>query len=427
MNANDVMNARLSRRGFGAATIGVVGAAALASTPSAHAQDATKLTFWGEWSGEGEAQITGMVDAFNAAHPDIQVEYVVQEDMITKFLTGATSGMVPDMMIWDRWQTALYAPRGVLAPINDSMSQDGIVASDFYEEAIRELSAGDQVYGLPLTVDARALFYNTAHLTEAGVRPPATWDELAAAAVALTKREGDKLIQSGFSLGDVGLFSMYLRQAGGEMLTEDGSRTAFNNPQGLSVLEFWKGLMDQGVYEVGYESGLGEGQDAFVTGKVSMHYTGPWMLSTYQKYGAELDFGVVQPVAGPNGDLGGVMGGFGLVITEASKNKDAAWQVLKWWLADPANALTWGETSRNIPGNRTAAQDPLFSDDPHIAPVLDTLEFAKIRPTYAGYSPMEVDALIPNLQLFMEGKQSAEDTLAKAQEDGDRILAENNL
>ena len=27
--------------------------------------------------------------------------------------------------------------------------------------------------------------------------------------------------------------------------------------------------MDQGVYEIGYESGLGEGQDAFITGKVS--------------------------------------------------------------------------------------------------------------------------------------------------------------
>lgn len=424
---NNVLKTRLSRRGFGAATIGAIGAATLARSTAAVAQDASKITMWGEWSGEGETQIKGMVDAFNAAHPEIQVEYVVQEDMITKFLTGATSGMVPDVMIWDRWQTALYAPRGVLAPINDYMSRDGVAAADFYEEAVRELSAGDQVYGLPLTVDARALFFNNAHLAEAGVQPPTTWDELGAAAVALTKRDGDTLTQAGLSLGDVGLFSMYLRQAGGKMLSDDGSTTAFNSPEGLAVLNFWKGLMDQGVYEVGYESGLGEGQDAFVTGKVSMHYTGPWMLSTYQKYGAELDFGVAPPVTGPNGDRGGVMGGFGLVITEASQNKDAAWELLNWWLGDPANAKTWGETSRNIPGNRTAAQDPLFSEDPYIKPVLDTLEFAQIRPTFAGYSPMEGDALIPNLQLFMEGKQSAEDSLARAQEDGDRILQENNL
>jgi len=427
MNTSDIMYARLSRRGFGAITVGAIGAAALAGPSRAVAQGETGLTMWGEWSGEGEAQIRVMVDAFNAAHPGIRLEYVVQEDMITKFLTGATSGMVPDIMIWDRWQTSLYAPRGVLAPINDYMSQAELTASDFYEEAVRELTSDDQVYGLPLTVDARALFYNAAHLTEAGIQSPTTWDELAAAAVALTKRDGDMLSRAGLSLGDVGLFSMYHRQAGGEMLTEDNSQTAFNNEQGLSVLNYWKGLMDQSVYELGFESGLGEGQDAFVTGKVSMHYTGPWMLSTYQKYGADLEFGVVPPVAGPNGDLGGVMGGFGLVITQGSQNKDAAWEVLRWWLGEPANAKIWGETSRNIPGNRAAAQDPVFSEDPHIRPVLDTLEFAKIRPPVAGYSPMEIDALIPNLQLFMEGKQSAEETLAKAQEDGDRILAENNL
>ena len=125
--------------------------------------------------------------------------------------------------------------------------------------------------------------------------------------------------------------------------------------------------MDEGVYEVGFESGLGEGQDAFVTGKVASHLTGPWMIGTYNKYGADLDFQVLEPPAGPNGDKGSVMGGFGLVIPEGSENKDAAWQLVKWWLADPANALTWGQTSSNIPGNRTAAQDPFFTEDPRIS------------------------------------------------------------
>jgi multiple sugar transport system substrate-binding protein len=87
----------------------------------------------------------------------------------------------------------------------------------------------------------------------------------------------------------------------------------------------------------------------------------------------------------------------------------------------------WGETRRNIPGNRVAAQNPAFAEDPAIKTVLDTLEYATIRPPVAGYSPMEGDALIPNLQLFMEGSQSAEESLSKAREDGDRILEENNV
>lgn len=427
MPSNELLQTPLSRRRLGATALGAAGAAALGRRGSAAAQEREKITFWGDWTGEGEVQVRTMVDAFNAAQAEYEVEYVIQEDLVTKFITGATSGQAPDVLFWDRWRTALYAPREVLTPLDDRIAADGLNRDDFYAEALRELSWNDATYGLPLTVDARALFYNTAHLTEAGLEPPATWDELTAAATALTRRDGETLVRSGFSLGDVGLFSMYLKQAGGQMLTEDGTATAFDSPEGLAVLAYWQGLMDAGVYSVGFESGLGEGQDAFVTGKVSMLYTGPWMISTYQKYGADLDFGVVPPVTGPSGAAGANMGGFGLVIPQGAQRPDGAWAFIKWWLVDPANAAMWGETSRNIPGNRIAAQEPAFSADPAIKPVLDTLEYATIRPPVAGYSPMEGDALIPNLQLFMEGSRSAEDALATAHEDGDRILEENNL
>jgi ABC-type glycerol-3-phosphate transport system substrate-binding protein len=43
----------------------------------------TEITFWGDWSGEGEQQILTMVNAFNEAQSDIKVKYVVQQDMLT--------------------------------------------------------------------------------------------------------------------------------------------------------------------------------------------------------------------------------------------------------------------------------------------------------------------------------------------------------
>lgn len=388
----------------------------------------TKVTFWGDWSGEGAKQFTTMVDAFNQSQSEIVVEYVVVEDMLTKFLTASASGGAPDVMFWDRWRTALYAPKGVLMALDSYMERDGLSSEDFYGEALRELSYEGKLYGLPLTVDARALFYNKALLEEAGVEPPTTWEELEQAAIKLTVWNGDKLERAGFSLGDVGLFSMYLQQAGGQMLTDDGSATAFNSPEGLAVLEFWDRLLNEDrVYQIGFEQGLGEGQDAFVTGKVAMIYTGPWMISTYKKYGQDLDFGIVPPPAGPNGDQGSVMGGFGLVIPQAAKNADAAWEFVKWWTAQPENSLMWAQTSLNIPGSLQTIEDDFFQQDPFWKPILQTLEFAKIRPPFAGYSPMEVDALIPNLQLFVQGKLSAEETLAQSQEQGDQILAENNI
>ena len=386
-----------------------------------------EVIFWGDWGGEGARQFETMVAAFNESQDAIQVKYVLQQDMITRFLTASASGTAPDMMFWDRWRTAQYAPRGVLQPINQYMELDGISPDSFYSEALRELSWNDNLYGLPLTVDARALFYNKGLLAEAGLEPPSNWDELRQAAISLTKWDGNRLERSGFSLNDVGLFNMWLQQAGGQMVSEDGSRTTFNSPEGIRVLEFWDTLVNKDkVYRIGFEQGLGEGQDLFVTGQVGMLYTGPWMITTYQKYGSDLDFGIFPPPAGPDGHRGSGMGGFGLVIPSASKKKEAAWEFMKWWLAEADNALLWARTSKNVPGNLEAIRDPFFQADPFWKPILDTLEFAKIRPPFTGYAAMEVDAVIPTLQLFLEGKLTAEKALKQAQEQGDAILRRYN-
>ncbi|MDX1991404.1 MAG: ABC transporter substrate-binding protein [bacterium] len=403
--------------------------ALLISVMPALAQDRVELVLWGDWTGEGENQINTMVEAFNASQDRITVTYVPTQDVVTRFLTASTSGEAPDVIVWDRWRTALYGPRNVLLPLNDYMAEAGLTSDQFFTEAIRELSVGDTVYGLPLTVDARALYYNIDLLEAAGIEPPTTWDELREAAIALTQRAEDGTLEvAGFSLGDVGLFNMYLQQAGGSMLSEDLTTTNFNNEAGLSVLNFWNQLINEDrVYELGFETGLGEGTDAFVTGRVAMQYNGPWMLNFYKSYGDELNFGVVPPPAGPNGDTGSVMGGFGLAIAASTEYPDEAWEFVRWWTATSENALLWAQTSNNIPGLLETLEDPYFSEDPYLAPFVETLQQAEIRPPVAGYSPMEVDALIPNLQLFLAGDISAEDALAAAQEQGDLILEENAL
>lgn len=383
-----------------------------------------EVVFWGDWGGEGQKQFEYMVDAFNASQDEIVVKYVLTQDMITKFLTATASDQVPDIMFWDRWRTALYAPKGVLEPIDGYLQKDDVDINDFYSEAVRELSNGGKTYGLPLTVDTRALFYNKKMLEEKGLEPPTTWEELRAAAKELTVWNGDKLEVAGFSLSDVGLFNMWLQQAGGQMVTEDGLNSTFNNEKGLAVLDYWSLLMEDGVYQLGFESGLGDGVDAFATGKVAMTYSGPWMLSTYNTYGKDLEYGIAPPPAGPNGDKGALLGGFGLVIPSKAKNKDAAWEFMKWWLAVPENAAEYCKMSLNIPGTISATADAFYAEDDLYTPFIETFEFAKIRPPFPQYANMETKAVIPQLQLFMEGKIDAEEALSKAQQMADKILKE---
>lgn len=379
------------------------------------------VTFWGNWTGEQATQIETQVEAFNASQDDYVVTYQPQEEVEAKLLTAIAGGGVPDVVLWDRFQTSVYASRGALMPLDDLIAEDGVDTSLFYEAALNELVYDGTTYGLPLTVDNRSLFYNAELLAEAGLEPPTTWDELGEVAEALTVREGGSLVRSGFALNDVGLFSMWLGQAGGRMVSEDGT-AAFNSPEGLAVLEEWEELMhDRGVYELGFA----EGTDGFAEGTVAMAYNGPWTLATYDAI-EDLDYGIVAAPAGPDGDRASGLGGFGLIIPEGAPNVEGAWEFIRWWTTEASNGVAFAELSGNMPANLEAAEDPFFTENEDYAALLETMEFATARPTVPGYSDAEVQGLIPELQRFMAGEISAQEALDNAEESFNRILAENS-
>lgn len=73
--------------------------------------------------------------------------------------------------------------------LDDYVEKDSIDLDQFYEPAVDELRSGDNLYGIPLTVDTRIIFYNKDLLEEAGVDPASItdWNSLEEAAVKLTK------------------------------------------------------------------------------------------------------------------------------------------------------------------------------------------------------------------------------------------------
>lgn len=225
-----------------------------------------EIVMWGSWSGDQIKQLEKQIDSYNKSQDKYKVKYVMQENVEEKLLTGIAGGELPDIIMWDRYQTALYAPKGVLEPLDKLVKEDNLKMDDFYEESVKEMTYSDKLYGLPLLNDNRILFYNKKLLQEAGVKPPTTWDELATVAQKTTKWDGNKMTQAGMSLQDVGLFNLYLMQAGGELVTSDNKETAFNSEQGLEVLNYWDKMQnDLKVYQRGFD----DGSDAFAKWKRS--------------------------------------------------------------------------------------------------------------------------------------------------------------
>ena len=384
-----------------------------------------QLTLWAGWSGDSAKQLTQQVEAFNKSSQSLKVEYAVQQNMEQKLLTTIAGGSgIPDILVWDRFNTPVYASKGALMDLSNYVSKSKVDMSKFYDEAVKEMTYGGKLYGIPMDVDNRSLFYNKKMFQEADIsNPPTNWAELENAAKKLTIWKNGKLIRAGFDLSDCGLFNIWIQQAGGKMVTDDGKKTAFNDEHGLAVLNFWHKLVyEDKVYVNGFTQGLAQGEDPFVTGKVAMKYDGPWDLSAFKKYGKDLEFGVVSPPAGPNGDKGAIIGGFALSIPAKASDPEASFEFIKWWTTIPENGIGFAKISGNIPANKEAANDSYFIKDQYYKAFVKTMDFAKIRPQAPGYSDVEGKAIIPDLQLFMQNKMTAQQALSDAQKKGDQIL-----
>lgn len=388
-------------------------------------KEPVEITMWGSWGGDQVAQLEAQIANFNNSQDEIIVKYAVQDSLEQKLLTAIASNEVPDIVLWDRFNTGVYAPKGALSPLDDLVKRDGIDLTKFYEPAVDELTSNGTLYGIPLTVDARVLFYNKDMFAEANIDPASiqTWDDLRDAAIKLTKRENGTLVQAGLSLRDVGLFNNWIVQAGGKMIDDSTNppTVAFNTQAGLDVLTFWSKLQNEDkVYDLGFEDGYGG--DGFKAGKVAITYNGPWTLESYKDAG--LNFGVIQPVEGPTGIRSAMMGGFGLAIPNKAKHMEEAWTFIKWWTTQPENGVEFAKISGNLPANIDAAADPYFMEDEILSVFSEAMSYANIRSKVLGYSDVEGLALIPQLQLFMSGEITAEEALKVAEEQGNNILKE---
>ncbi len=199
--------------------------AAAGSQSAGSSSGQTQVAIWGSWSGTGMAQFEEQIAKFNAEHPNIRATYTLQQDFERRLLVAIAGGDVPDGLLWDRFQTTLYAPRGAMRAVDDLIARDRLnLNTIFFPEAVKELQNGGKTYGLPLVVDNRALFYNKEIFREVGLdpnKPPTTWAELEEYAIKMTKWEGNRMVRSGFALNDVGLFNTWILQAGGDMVTAD--------------------------------------------------------------------------------------------------------------------------------------------------------------------------------------------------------------
>lgn len=244
------------------------------------------------------------IEAYTKLNPNVkEISYrklpieTYRDDLINAFAVGKG----PDIfMARNSWRGA-FEDKTAPAP-------ESLVTEQEYRNRLVDVAADDfitadkKIYGVPLSVDSLALYYNKDLFNIAGItRPPETWDEVLVDTALLNSIDSfGTFIRSGIALGtgsninrspDILIALMMQLKSGilerdqkGEVdLVSDGGQQAFDFytqfSQVKSNVYSWNARQDYSI-------------DAFYKGNVAMMLNYSWQYDTIKQKNAKLNIGV---------------------------------------------------------------------------------------------------------------------------------------
>ncbi|WP_329061767.1 extracellular solute-binding protein [Streptomyces sp. NBC_01429] len=288
----------LAGLGGAVATVGGLGAAGAVTTgcaaPSGVAEGRTRLRYWHLFGGGDGVTMTGMVDAFAAAHPDIGLEAAQLQwgsPYYTKLGMAGAGGRAPEVAVSHLARLAGFAPGRLLDPFDlDLLSGHGVRADRFPPEIWRRGRFNGRQYAIPLDTHPMVLYYNTDVCARAGLlgddgglRPIAGSAQFTAALRAAKKATGVPALTTETLGPDAAtpwrLFATLYAQTGGAVLSADGKRLALDDTRALRALDYMAMLTDEGLMarRTDYAGAIG----VFNDGKTAFHLNGEWEVTTF--------------------------------------------------------------------------------------------------------------------------------------------------
>ncbi len=327
----------------------------------AAAQTNVTLVVWDNWTRDSEQAMIDQLDAqFEDAHPGvtIQREAYSTDDLGLTLPRELSQSTGPDVAMINQGLTNMAAlvQAGLLLPLNDYADQygwwsrygAGLHARNSVTDDGSKVGSG-KLYGMSITSEVVAMFYNKDIFSQLNLQVPATWDDLETdlqtikdggfVPITFGNLEAWPGIHTYGALAHVysdmsQINDMIYRNPGGTFLTE-------GNLEGAQTFVDW---IDAGYFSPGFAgmdndaAALGE----FTGGKSAMWLAGSWNSGSIIDALGETSVGFFL-LPSPIGDevaptIGGI--GLGYGIRKTSANADLAAQYIDFISSpDAANVL----------------------------------------------------------------------------------------
>lgn len=405
------------------------------STPASGAPSSTptngKTVDITYWTSSSQAEIDYLDAHFNQTHPNIKVtgQYIASADNTTaKVVAALKSDTEPNILIGqDPSELPLFFQSGKVVDLSSALKTEtdalypGIRSGLFYK--------GQQLGFALGGVGNYVLFYNKDDFAKAGIAaPPTNWSDLAADAVKLTdtaKHHFGIYVPLGSSEWISYTWESLLWGNGGQLLSADGTKVAFNSPAGLAALSTWTDLVqkEHAAPTTSYaQGGSFDGAPAFAGGAVSMIIEGQFALSEFSK----INYGVALMPAGSSGKSSSGIGIGVAVVFNKSQDVNPAAEAFVKWLGQPEQGAYLTAQSGGLPSAPNQLDQAVLkaqiAKQPTYNLFADQLKFGQVRPTVPAYAAIS-QALSDNISKALTGNETPQQALAAAETAGNAAIA----
>jgi sn-glycerol 3-phosphate transport system substrate-binding protein len=430
------INFRPTLRSSGLASAAVAGALALTANQAAAQQVELTMYYPVAVGGPLTEIVDGLVEEFEANHPDIQVEAIYAgnyDDTRVRALSALEAGDPPQISVM--FSIDLY----------EMIEQDAILAFDevietederewldsFYPALMENGTLDGKTYGIPFQRSTIVFYWNKDAFAEAGLdpdTPPETWDEMIEMGQAVTKRDEDGSVERyGVMIPSTGypywMFQALSFQNGHRLMSEDGTEVYFDDPKAVEALDYWVSLSREHEVMPGDTIEWGTLRQSFLEGASAMMWHSTGNLRAVRD-NADFDFGVAMlPKKEQRGSPTGG-GNFYIFKDTTEAEQEAALTFIKW-MTSPERAAEWsiktGYMGVSPAAYETEALQEYVEEFPPAAVARDQLEHATAElSTYQGGRVRR--ALDDAIQAALTGSLEPEAALERAQRQSERPL-----
>jgi len=373
------------------------------------------------------------------SHPGVTIQFsgdIAGVGGTPKIQSAIAAGSPPDLVQTSDYPGAsgLYYT-GAIPPIDDLIKASKDFDITTLEPATTAAckSFDGKQWGLPdqlyVTSD---LFYNTKLLQDKGLdptKPPTTLEELEKTAAMFDVRNGDQLVQVGFHPSQTLSPQIYPFVFGGKFWDADKQKVTPNDAGVIAGLQWLVAYYQKyGVDNLRrIQGGYGQyesAQNALLAGKVA--FTGFWdaMVAYRNRYAPNVPIDMAwfpYAAAHPEAKGAGTIGFNPTFIPKGTKQRDLAWDILKFNETDTDTVLQTSILLANTPQSVAAIQSPAASKaDPLLKKCWDYAARGKMNifpppiPANAQYAQewkTQTDLIVGGKATVQEGMQKIIDVV----------------